>query len=1020
MTVATELASVTRNWTGVESTFPTGMPARDASHVVITAQDAAGTVVNLVRNVHYTSALDAGTRHLIITPVALPAAPQTLVISRRTPSIQESDFIATSTFDAEIVEGLFDAGAMRDAERQAQINDILDRALLEVPPGSNVYEGMGRIIRNLAPGTQSNDAATVQQIQGIVAAAGNVPLPLAGQRGSTLMATGAGTFGWLKSNRSIEAYGAVPGNAALCSAALVAAVQDGGAYIPAGNYVFDLNAVQSAIVLPKLSTVVAEAGARIRVDTDIQNLTTAGPMIEIGAENHNIELVGRDPIALTMTGQPTVSGSQGAWSVTYPVANTIGVLPGMGLKNYEVGPLPVHSGDRAFDYVFRGLIPGELGAPTGYLGLFNNTPGTNAFSFFNASLIGSPEDIAIHVARIASYVTVGSLITWNGQTREVATVSGTGGTFTAVSAAVYGAVNERVFYVSRKSTGTCTMSGNTATIAGGAANSEADIGSLLLCEGVVSEVTAVNSNTSVSIHRARTVASARPFSFIVPPGLHSGLFKITAVTSTSVTVLNRGRVRPPRNLINTGSLRVLRTTLQQDTEAAGGTGGGISMLQAGAIKYINNLAIFGNRVTAAIGVALSGRVEAMPPSLTLSYGSFTHQSYSTFLFTGPDFGVADWFYNIVLGHGCIANLRMGAASSAVLISVWLLENSFANLRRFSIGACASPAGALSINSGAGALLTESEIFSNFGDGMRAGTGSFVYCESPFSGYNGVHNNRLQPYSTTQWSAGISVCAGAVAFYIESGLGEIKDFPIWCNRNNGADFQFASGFNLTKCFLSGNFNNINAINSYATINGTISTGASNIGIYASGPGQIVGSGILTEQNGASGTANIRFDNGARGSFPGGSRIPDAQVTGADSYIDLTGWIGGAPTLVGVGRFNEFTANRSIIVDSLATGGVGFAGIRINGGSAITFAQALTTVFDPPSIAAGAQATFDVTMNGVASIGFTALMNSNGTPAGVSYSVLVPAANTLRGVIANNSAAAIDQGNSTFTFHAFGMT
>lgn len=125
MTINTELAFVERAWTGVETSFATGFPVRDRAHVGVVFRNPGGARTTLVLDTHFAVTVDPATRIATVTPVALPTAPGTLEISRRTPATQPVDFRDNSLYPQQVHEDLADNEAMRDAELRAQV----DRAL---------------------------------------------------------------------------------------------------------------------------------------------------------------------------------------------------------------------------------------------------------------------------------------------------------------------------------------------------------------------------------------------------------------------------------------------------------------------------------------------------------------------------------------------------------------------------------------------------------------------------------------------------------------------------------------------------------------------------------------------------------------------------------------------------------------------------------------------------------------------------------------------------------------------------
>lgn len=123
MTVPTDLAYVERAWTGVESSFTTGIRALDAAHHLVRYRTAAGLVLTLTPAVHYTPSLVA--KQLVFFPLSLPAAPGTLLIERVTPATQLVNFLnLAGNFDPETHENIADEAAMRSAEDRRKLGDL--------------------------------------------------------------------------------------------------------------------------------------------------------------------------------------------------------------------------------------------------------------------------------------------------------------------------------------------------------------------------------------------------------------------------------------------------------------------------------------------------------------------------------------------------------------------------------------------------------------------------------------------------------------------------------------------------------------------------------------------------------------------------------------------------------------------------------------------------------------------------------------------------------------------------------
>lgn len=807
--------------------------------------------------------------------------------------------------------------------------------------------------------------------------------------------------------QSIRHWGALGGDPAADTAALVAALSSPGNYaiVPGDTvYIFSADEAQARVIAANWSKIQSEGPVTIKFNIGPTVFNSAAPILRIGPNSHNITLVGAAPIALTLTGRPTVTGSSGAWVVTYPTSSTAGAMVGGRLKNFQMGAFPLLNGDNPYPNVSHNrVLPNEPGQLYSYLGGLTFAAGGGSVSF------NGPVP-----ARVPLALAVNDLITGNGQTRQLSAVFSGGGNITGAWESV-AAANLINYIVTRPNTGTVTISGNTATIAGGQLNSEADVGCILLADGEASEITGIISNTQCTVYKARTLAAATPYSIITPGGLHDGAPEITAVTANSVTVLHRGRSRPPVNAVTTGSLRVLNTVLKQT-----GTGGVVEFAMHGALPWIDNMVLAGPRTGDAIGVALGGRVPAVPLAIdgVTSFGSFTQHSYPCAMITGPDFAIADFPYNLVVGHGGVFNGRNSANVDSTIVGAWVQEGGIFNGRRAHISGHGNIG--MQVNGGGLALITEIRLFSNFADSLRTEVGAVVYGEAPFAWGAGSMNYRFAGHSAVDLSQGLSAMAGASCYYLDHVFGEIKDTIILCARQANIDGQGLRDFVISRNFISGaGANGINFVNCFGAAPGNAITGNGNIGVYGNGRGDVTMAGTYLRNNGAAFNADARADGGAKLILTA-SRVPNAQVSGNDSLIDVTGHLGGAPALTGVNGFNIQSANGSVIRDGLAAA-AGFASLKINGGSTISFAKMVSTVFDLPAIPSGEQVTFDVTVAGAAATGMTGAVNSNSIPAGVSLSQpVINAADTVRITAVANIAGSPNPGNATWTVAVTGYS
>jgi hypothetical protein len=145
MTVLTELCDVKLPWTGVETSFAPGFPARDADHVKAEHITAAGVVTALTRGIHFNVALASETRIATLTPIALPPAPADIRIYRRTPATHSNQFLDSVRYPQSVHEDIADRAAMRAAENRKMAADAL--------------AGIGEVAGNAAEAKTARDQA---------------------------------------------------------------------------------------------------------------------------------------------------------------------------------------------------------------------------------------------------------------------------------------------------------------------------------------------------------------------------------------------------------------------------------------------------------------------------------------------------------------------------------------------------------------------------------------------------------------------------------------------------------------------------------------------------------------------------------------------------------------------------------------------------------------------------------------------------------------------------------------------
>lgn len=139
--VPTEACFAALAWTGVEGSFAAGFRAQQTSDVQVSSLDPATLAITLLtEGVHY-SVILAGDGTVTVLPIALPAAPKTILILRNTPAVQATDFANLGTYAPAIHTALHSAAALRDAEDKFQRTRMLrlplgDTAAPDLPSAS--------------------------------------------------------------------------------------------------------------------------------------------------------------------------------------------------------------------------------------------------------------------------------------------------------------------------------------------------------------------------------------------------------------------------------------------------------------------------------------------------------------------------------------------------------------------------------------------------------------------------------------------------------------------------------------------------------------------------------------------------------------------------------------------------------------------------------------------------------------------------------------------------------------------
>ncbi len=125
MTVGTTLSHTELSYTGVETTFPAGYSAQEATDVTVSYLDPNNNLTVLTPGINVTVSLDPTTGDVTVQAVAggMPTAtPGTVIIDRLTPGLQQTVFADLASYAASVHQQLHDAAALRDDELLYRVN----------------------------------------------------------------------------------------------------------------------------------------------------------------------------------------------------------------------------------------------------------------------------------------------------------------------------------------------------------------------------------------------------------------------------------------------------------------------------------------------------------------------------------------------------------------------------------------------------------------------------------------------------------------------------------------------------------------------------------------------------------------------------------------------------------------------------------------------------------------------------------------------------------------------------------
>jgi hypothetical protein len=715
-------------------------------------------------------------------------------------------------------------------------------------------------------------------------------------------------------------------------------------WIPSSVTSITLDAAAVTAALPLLNMIDVETDLTIIVP-DGTFTFTSGNIVNVG-QNGKITLTGSTPASTTLVSVNSVTGTSGNYTVVYNVSSSSGMVVGDYLKLDNVVPLLPLAGDQS---VFRKRVSqNEILQCSALLG--NITANTGG---------GSAAWTSIASGVLTDYISVGDLLTIRGQTREITSVStlsvGISGAWTL------GTTGSRGWRLTRPNTGTIGTGGvSSSTVTGTSSlfTTEANLGDYLLCDGVMSTITAINSATSITVSPAVVIANGTKYSIITPGVSHQGTFEITAVSGNQVTVKSgwRGPYSPPINKISGGEVKTIKVVLKNTS-----SGDGVFFSCGSNLKWIDNMVLVNTTgSTGTHGIAINGRTPE-GPTQTGPVNNFQ---------AGAGFALIGWGRGVFAGIGCSAQLRKSHILNSTAFGVWALEGTNVALRECVVGSTLGRGAQL--NSGSTSIITASWFQGNTSDNINIVAGATAYGEIIVvygAGVMGVRNDGAN-FDAPEGFYGS--CTGSGYFSTGSATATLSRALIVGNARNNIEISenslvavvettsvgslgtTGSGFGITAtdCILSGL-----GLNSY----GNASTAVS-----LSGP-------FSCMNTPAAFLSNVSYSQLSRAVLTGSKLSSTVGITVASGATVLADSITPTPGISGVARFDEYAINGAMISTGSAATAYGINTLRVNGGALLTKVLTASQVASFGTVAANSSTSITITVTG-ASVGDVVTVSS----------------------------------------------
>ena len=590
--------------------------------------------------------------------------------------------------------------------------------------------------------------------------------------------------------------------------------------------------------------------------------------------------------ALTITSVASVSGSRGAWSVTYNVSSVSGVAVGDVLSISGLPQVHVTQGGHAAP------VQGGFEYGLGSAAIINNLMSVTAASTTATSNAG-----------LANVVQTGDIIGVLGQFRTVANSPGTGTGIVANANWIQAASGVNYWHHLKSESGTISTSGTALTGSSTLFNSRLNAGDMIIAgdgSNVIARVHSVSSNTAATLDFSVRTISGATFAILNAAWQHEGAFAVTAVGASTITVANTSRSEypPPANGISFSGASALdiESTLTASSS-------GIAIGSAAALD-IDSAALVGGTTGSGICAAKSCATNYEQSIITL----------------GPSAAIIGFSNGIYLFDGAFLKADSSAISGSSNIGINATRASFsADTARVT-----GHGNYGVLLEGGEARLSRARLNNNGEDGIRTDAGGFFYADWPTADGNGGRALQLINKGGGQFVGGqIAMNGNAGGNPVGGGLdwqnganGRATGTLSIGNRGNGFDASGTGGGEVSETLASANTGDGFSVASASTMSGEKSAGTFNAG-YAYDVVDASGMDAAFSYSYNNSSGGYWANRGGRlSAFYGASHAntsSDYGVTGG-GYIYCEGRIT-SPTPV-----DNYTVNKIVVGGALLTDGL----------------------------------------------------------------------------------------------------